>query len=66
MKWEPWNKLTGEVPILDIEGPPCSNCKHWKPQPKIDATPTGFVYVGVKLCHVEKMYADFSCFELRN
>jgi len=67
IKFEPWNEhsVSIELPKLDIKEPPCAKCKHWNPLSIVmQSRKTGQLeYDGVRLCWVEEMYSDFSCFE---
>lgn len=54
MKWEPWN--------IQSNGPPCRECRHWKPQFKY--FPDG-THDGIRCCQAENMWPDFSCFTSR-
>lgn len=65
MIWEPWNDVrTKQLPIvLDVEGPPCGECKHWKPV--VVSTASG-EFDGVRLCHAEEQQFDFSCYRARD
>lgn len=62
-KWQPWKDYEVEPEILPIEGPPCSQCKYWKPTRKfcLDG-----VYSGVELCRRTEMFRDFSCYQERD
>lgn len=53
-EWKPW--------AVAGDGPPCKHCQHWKPQFKYFPDGTSD---GVRLCHAEQQYQDFSCFRLR-
>lgn len=62
--WEPWVEFDKDAPVLDIKEPPCPHCKFWKPQPVyIWVQHQGMTFDGVRLCHVEEMWEDFSCFK---
>lgn len=65
IEWKPWLGPMPEVPKLDIEGPPCKNCIHWNPQPHFVDGHKGCEIQGVKLCHADEMFNDFSCFKER-
>ena len=56
MAWEPWN--------IQTDGPPCLGCFYWKPMFKyIRIRPGVESPDGIRCCHVESMYHDFSCFK---
>jgi len=57
MKWQPWKDYDIAVNITE---PPCKKCKHFMAQ--ISYYPSG-LFEGVKLCHAEEMFQDFSCFK---
>ena len=61
---ESWFMQT-KMPVLNIEEPPCKLCRFWIPQQKYIETEQGFMSCGVKLCHAEKQYSDFSCYKIR-
>ncbi len=62
MKFEPWEEFKEDfVPeILDIAEPPCKQCKNWLPQRIYNGLKR--TYCGVRLCWVEEMQTDFSCY----
>lgn len=67
VEWLPWKEF--ETPpgvvktdILDIAGPPCRGCVHWRPQRQYLNDKKGPIFDGVKLCHAPDMFGDFSCY----
>lgn len=58
MDWKPWKEFEKELEVLPVVGPPCADCIRWKPVRVYDHS----LYSGVKLCHAENMWHDFSCF----
>ena len=61
--WEPWKTHELEPPDLTgIDEPPCKHCKYWIPQGNFSGSTGGFVWIGVRCCHAEKMFNDFSCY----
>ena len=63
MPFDPWSLAQGKFPIaLDVAGPPCSACRHWKP---VALTDKNGNYDGVRLCHADEQFHDFSCFKER-
>lgn len=61
MSWKPWEEYGHlKVERLPIAAPPCPACRFWKPIPVF--FPDG-TFDGVRLCHVEEQYKDFSCFD---
>ncbi len=71
MNWEPWDLYCKEYKdvdpeeVLDIKGPPCDACKHWKPKRTYERKKksTKVTYTGISCCQASEMYCDFSCFE---
>ena len=66
MNRKEWNKVYRElpdIPALKVPEPPCSHCRYWRPQPRVVMLKGAQVVQGIVLCHAEKMYRDFSCFE---
>lgn len=62
-EFNPWDIKT-ELPELDISEPPCKNCINWHPQQTFNScVGKGFIPCGIRLCHAEKMYRDFSCYK---
>lgn len=59
MKWQPW--IDYDI-AANITEPPCKDCKYFKPQ--ITYYPNG-IFDGVKFCHSDEMFPDFSCFRER-
>lgn len=49
----------GQPQPLDIEGPPCRSCQHWRPYVKLTPYPPS---VDVTLCTASEMFQDFSCY----
>lgn len=61
-EFAPWNdeKIKAQVNI-DIEGPPCTECKFWRPRLKTDEYGN---LDGVILCHYkDQILHDFSCYK---
>ncbi len=56
------NKLAVKAHVVDVSAPPCVGCKHWNPQVIFRQTDTGQVRDGIRLCHAEIQYYNFSCF----
>lgn len=52
-----------DVPTINVWTPPCSDCLHWNPQVLFRNSPIGQVAGGIKLCHADKMFSDFSCYQ---
>jgi hypothetical protein len=52
----------GKVQPLAIDGPPCTQCRHWHPVVLLDKR---WNYDGIRLCHGPEQFSDFSCFEHR-
>lgn len=48
-------------PLAAIE-PPCLRCVHWGP---VALTNTRGSFEGVRLCHAEEWFRDFSCYTPR-
>lgn len=68
-RWQPWDDSKQETAgafnqMKPVSGPPCTACKHWKPQVQFIHTALGFMYDGVRCCHSEDMHHDFSCFRV--
>lgn len=52
--------ITGGL-LNTFDSPPCRACDFWRPT--INANPSGWVAGnGVKCCHADQQYSDFSCF----
>ena len=65
MTWDPFaiaKSLKVLTMPLDVTGPPCSDCAHWRPEAKFD---TRWGLDGVRMCHAEEQHRDFSCFKDR-
>ncbi len=45
---------------IDVSEPPCKQCKHWNPRYLVRDDGT---IAGVRFCHAEEMFDDFSCYE---
>ena len=54
-KWEPW--------AIFNDGPPCRECKFWKPQFKYFEGTN--ICDGIRFCQADEMFHDFSCFRER-
>ncbi len=65
VKKEIWNPGGNEGrQVNDYTQPPCTSCGFWMPERKLRWVDEGYQeYDGVRFCHAEKMYHDFSCFE---
>ena len=67
MKFVPWDTIPNkEDPFrIDVDGPPCTECKHWDPQaiysPNEDTHDLEFD--GIRLCWKRNMFRDFSCYK---
>ncbi len=49
--------------ILPISEPPCKACKNFRPQRRYsDFGLEGIKCTGIKVCHAQEMFNDFSCF----
>ena len=66
MKWDVRSLVTHDTldkarasVRLNIDAPPCTSCKHWRPVVNMDKR--GEDWVCVTLCHAKEMFADFSC-----
>jgi hypothetical protein len=61
--WEPWITFRTELPSaeLDVAEPPCKHCARWAPRRWYESDK----FVGVKMCHAERMHSDFSCYQPR-
>ena len=60
MKFEPWVTYRNHSPVhIPVEGPPCIHCKFWEPIVMF----TGRQTSGVRLCHSENQWRDFSCYK---
>ena len=47
---------------LTVPAPPCPDCAHWRPLIKLRDKGE---FDGIRLCHAEEMFRDFTCFSLR-
>lgn len=70
MKWDPWSLYKNvDGDDLPIVAPPSPGCVFWRP-----VVLTKYVYVkslsggvqavsdGIRCCHADEMFHDFSCF----
>lgn len=69
-KWEPWNwyreewRSSGQDEIsISIGVPPCVRCRYWRPVAHGFTRDGHRVFSGVRLCHAEEQFNDFSCFK---
>lgn len=60
--WKPWDAFEADAELLPITEPPCKHCISWKPMRVHNERG---VFAGVRMCIVEKMHRDFSCFASR-
>lgn len=71
--WNPWEEYKAPfhstrqaMNELPIAAPPCPNCRYWYPARKYqaigDSRDKNPVFDGVRLCHSENQFNDFSCF----
>ena len=69
--WKPWDEFKEQedqranVAKLPIDEPPCKHCRFWFPVLEFDLH-YGYPHTtGVKCCHSEDMFDDFSCYRAR-
>lgn len=61
-EFKPWEMDPPPSPVaVNIDGPPCKGCKLWDPI----AIFNDRVYIGVRLCHSDEQYQDFSCYRAK-
>jgi hypothetical protein len=60
MKWQPYKDYENKQEFLPIVEPPCRECEHFRPVRLYNGYGN---FSGVRLCHGESMFADFSCYK---
>jgi hypothetical protein len=62
-RYAPWDDFKHiEEPQIPIDEPPCKYCIHFKPVVMHQET----LNIGVRLCHTNEMYRDFSCYRTKD
>lgn len=61
-KWQPYV----DFDIGQVKEPPCKVCVHFKPELELAHHKSDKVlFMGVRICHADEMFQDFSCFKAK-